>query len=151
MARITPETMYRRALRDIEASMGSRITSDAELDRVGQLLFREKWAGAVPSDVPCNVSRERPYGIVNTTPPPGEHWMAVVWISPRRRLVYDSFGRRALEISHNPRTLNRGGAVQIEDPDQDREQGFAQSNCGQRSLAFLCVAALAGVHAARTI
>ena len=141
---------YSKALKIIERELGVGVTADDELDRVGHFLFRDAWAGVAPADRLLALTPAKPFGIVNTRPPPGEHWMGVCYEDKRHHIVYDSFGRQALRITSHPKKLAPRG-IHIEDTDQDAEQRLEEENCGQRSLAWLCVAALRGVDVARTI
>ena len=141
--------LYKHALKAIEAELGKGETSDADLNRLGRILFGKQWAAAVPANVVCPVSSARPYGITNTKGAPGEHWMGVVWEAPKRRMVFDSFGRRVLRISADPKILAHGG--RIDNTAAIDTQPILASDCGQRSMAWLVVYALRGADAARAI
>ena len=75
--------------------------------------------------------------------------MGVVYEGKNRRLVFDSFGRRAMSISADPRILADHGKVDNTAPIDS--QKISENNCGQRSMAWLCVAAIDGLDVARRI
>lgn len=141
---------YEKALKKIRKDMGIRITDNTQLDKVGRLLFRDRWRGCYPADIDPKVSREQPYAIINTKRSPGEHWMSCVWVNPRTRLIYDSFGRKALTITSDPKKMAPKG-VRVVETEPDPEQKILQTDCGQRCLAFLVAVSLHGVEAAKAI
>lgn len=143
-------TAYNKALRMIEQDMGNRITSDDQLDHAGRILFRSEWAGVSAANYALKLSKQKPYGIYNNHRSPGEHWMPIIWLSKNKRLVYDSFGRKSMAITSDPDILKPKG-VKIIDSDRDVEQGIFETNCGQRSLAYLIIASTLGVDYARLI
>lgn len=145
--------LYEEALAACHAELGRGITDDAQLNRVGRYLFGPEWAGCTPADVHPDLSRERPYAIINThaASTGGVHWLAVCWLGPRRRLLYDSFGRRSLAVTTRPAILRGSPGTKIEDADRDAEQDELTEDCGSRCLAWLVVCSLQGPEAARTI
>lgn len=108
---------YNRYLKAVEAKIGNTTTSESTLDKLGKQLFGREWSGVFPAD---KVSIDR-YGVANfdSSDEPGTHWIAIV-NSNGRYIFYDSFGRA--------------------DWDTDSEQHVAETNCGQRCLAWLMVA-----------
>lgn len=106
------------------------VTRGSELEEVGKDLFGTKFLGIYCSDeeIPADG-----YCIVNTDVKgnPGEHWMAT---TDGGYTIYDSFGREKWN-----------------DFSGDAEQALHQTNCGQRSLAWLLVHHVLGAKAAATI
>ena len=65
-------------LHEVIRVMGSaRRTSASELDRAGQLLLGEFYRGAFARGAEPPPDGTRHVVIVNTTGPPGEHWMCL--------------------------------------------------------------------------
>jgi hypothetical protein len=75
--------------------------------------------------------------LVNTDPAskPGQHWLGV-YKAPEHNIIYDSFGRT---FKIPPRPLST-----MPDAEQDKKE----TNCGQRSLAWLMIANEFGPHVA---
>ena len=116
--------------------MGHSATSTQDLNRVGRVLFGGDFCGTYPYAKNPRLNSEGKCCIVNTMKNgPGEHWFALIR-GKSETLAYDSFGR----------TLSNH---QYSDPDV--EQGVFEENCGQRCLAWLCVAKNHGVEAALLI
>ena len=140
---------YNEFVSVIEKRLGKNTTTDnAELYRVGRELFGARFKGVYASDGIPILTAKQPYAVVNNKAAAsgGEHWLGIARI-PRtgRVLVYDSYGR-----SHEtllPGALPPGS----HDTDRDIEQSVAQTNCGQRSLAWLVVFDKLGPAAARLV
>ena len=66
--------------------------------------------------------------------------------TPNGVLVYDSFGRSTKKLT--PTIWKQFKTI---DSDHDPEQKESQSNCGARSMSFLCVADQLGADAAKLI
>ncbi len=125
---------YNSYLREITNIMGhSQTTFGTDLATVGKILFGPLFRGTFARD-------EAPHGkgffILNLDKraQPGSHWIAVA-----NGMVYDSFGRGKMGFSYASST------------DPDAEQNVEEDNCGQRSLAWLCVYFTKGPHVAKTI
>ena len=116
--------------------MGGRSTSTDELTCVGRQLFGNAYTRTYPfAKNPRLNSGE--CCIVNTMgKSPGEHWFALI-CEDGDILGYDSFGRTLLQ--------------HVKFTDDDVEQHYLEHNCGQRSLAWLCVAKYHGIHLAELI
>ncbi len=148
----TAETMYAAALARIQRRLGKNTTSDTQLNDAGHALFGKAWGGAVAANAPLKLTRTKRFGIVNTAPAPGEHWMGILWTGQGRRLGYDSFARRVVDASYRPTALTQHGKLRIRDADRgDREQADREDNCGQRSLAWLWVASQLGARGAALV
>ena len=61
---------------------------------------------------------------------------------------YDSFGR---PNKHILPLLSKSGNGKILDTDEDREQGFTEFNCGQRSVGWLLLFDIYGAEKALEI
>lgn len=103
-------------------------TAESELNKLGRQLFKKKFKGVFAGD--DNLPKEGMY-IFNTASRAsgGEHWLAHAG-----GLVYDSFGRR-----------------KYGDLTGDAEQEDAETNCGQRCLAWLMAYHLLGKDQAKLI
>lgn len=125
---------YNDALKYIMDNMGTSETYSSDLNIMGKKLFKAKFGGVLASDqLPKKISKK--YYIVNTdkSDEPGQHWMGVT-----EHFIYDSFGRSAEELSefiNDRKLINKNN---------NRDQSFIETNCGQRSLAFLVCHAIHG-------
>ena len=138
---------YNSIVAVIERRMGKSTTTDnVELERMGRTLLGAKFKGVYASDGVPALTANKPYAVINNKPAPGEHWLGVARV-PRtgRVMVYDSFGRSHAKLL--PGVLPPG----TQDTDRDIEQSVAQTNCGQRSLAWLVVFDKLGPAAARLV
>jgi hypothetical protein len=74
----------------------ARRTSASELDAAGRLLLGEFYRGAYAAGAEPPPDRTRHVVIVNTSGPPGEHWMCL-YRDPTSefgpQMLYDSMGR----------------------------------------------------------
>lgn len=134
------EAAYRRWLKFAERLLGSKVTNGAELKNVCRELFGEKFKGVFPSDrIPKLERGTCAIANVDRSGEPGSHWVAVT-----PTLFYDSFGRRHKElVSH--------AKLKQHDTELDREQEFAEENCGARCVAFLIVSMVYGDSIAKHI
>ena len=115
--------------------LGKTTTMASQLDTVGKRLFKNKWSGVYASDTIPVLSVSRCYCIANldSSNQSGSHWVAIVYFNGKYH-VYDSFGRSTKIILKSFFLKNKG---KILDSDDDREQGFSQTSCGQRSVCWI--------------
>ena len=140
---------YNKLVSVLETRIGRTTTTDNnELLEVGLELFGARFKGVFASDGFPALSASQPYAVVNNKPAAtgGEHWLGIARV-PRtgRVMVYDSFGRSHAKLL--PGALPPG----TQDTDPDVEQLVAQTNCGQRSLAWLVVFDILGPAAAQLV
>ena len=141
---------YNQLVSVIEKRLGKNTTTDnTELHRVGSELFGARFKGVFASDGFPALSASQPYAIVNNKPAVtgGEHWVGIARV-PRtgRLMVYDSFGRPHATLL-GPGSLPPGATS----TDPDAEQSVRETNCGQRSLAWLLIYDRLGPAAARLV
>lgn len=126
---------YDLYLKNIIYIIGSNdVTYNNTLDKLCHYLFGKLFMGVFAHDKkPRNTTNQ--YCIVNLdkTGMPGSHWVAIA-----DNIVYDSFGRK----------LDFNG---YDMPDPDSEQLIRENDCGQRSIAWLCVYHALGRQAAMKI
>ena len=141
---------YRIALQHIEAVLGDDTTFMQDLEKVGRGLFGRKWGGVWPSDRIPTLTAAKPYAILNVDKSglPGSHWVAIAKDGPGV-FMYDSFARPAKSLIPNLK-LSGNGPVRAEVA-ADVEQAEAENNCGPRALAWLAVADILGLPAAKLI
>jgi hypothetical protein len=112
-----------------------------ELDEVGKRLFEKKWGGVHSADTLPRLVKGKFYiSNVDNSNEDGSHWVGIY-----DGYIYDSFGRSAREMNKN---LTGHG---LKKTDDDQEQGYTQTNCGQRALAWLLVATEQGINVSRKI
>jgi ethanolamine utilization microcompartment shell protein EutS len=123
--------------------MGYKVTTTEILNKFGKLLIGKAYLGAVPSDM-IPIMKPGECCIVNTddAKKPGEHWLGLSRIKGGY-LLYDSFGRSHKKVL--PKLKN------VMDSLRDAEQNIADEDCGQRCIAFLCVAQKWSTDLAATI
>ena len=114
----------------------SGVTGEDELSMLGRRLFGPRFIGVFAIDeLPSTRAGGGGMLICNldTREQPGSHWVAIAddW-------MYDSFGR----------SLGFSG---MHNPEDDSEQDVREENCGQRSLAWLCVYYVYGPKGAKFI
>ena len=128
------EALYRQYTEEVSDFVGhNKTTERRELMVAGRHYLGPKFRGVYSDAESKDIRLEaaKPYMIVNTgNPGSGEHWQAIAY-SSQGDVLYDSLG---------------GG-----DTDPDPEQTLQDSDCGQRSLAWLRVVDAMGLDAAMTI
>ena len=132
------ELIYKISLKKIEKMIGHNKTTYAdELSRVGFILFGYRFHGVFPSDKIPELTKNKPYMIVNldSSNQSGSHWTAVARLKTGSIMFYDSFGRGYTKIL--PSLKNR--KLPIINTEDDAEQNILESNCGARSLSFFKV------------
>ena len=117
--------------------------------QLGKKLFKEKFHGVYPSDQIPELTKEKPYAILNLdkSTESGSHWVAIAKVN-NETYIYDSFGRKNQQIIPS---LSKSGNGTIEDTDRDAEQKINELNCGNRSVAFLLLLDRFGINYAKLI
>ena len=127
------DSIYNSILKKVEKKLGNnKTTFSNDLDKLGKYYFKDMFVGCYPSDQIPILTDKRCYCIVNThtSDQSGEHWLALAFKN-NKYIFYDSFGRSQKEIL---KSLNNRKVINTEN---DVEQQIFESNCGQRSIAFL--------------
>lgn len=130
--------MYKKALKYFESIMGNDITSTTDLNKVGNIVFRENWKGTFPSDrLPKLQKGEVCIINVDKHNQLGSHWISVCRSKKSGKLwIYDSYGRKINKLI--PHLKNLKFLEPEDDPEQDLN-GKREDNCGQRSLSYILV------------
>jgi hypothetical protein len=130
------ELIYDSVLKLIEdTQLGNTTTTSSQLEDFGKKMFGGKFAGVYPADMIPELTKKTPYAIANLDESgmPGSHWVALCRSPNREKMyMYDSFARGHKTIL--PQVMGKN----VVDGDDDREQDFAETNCGQRSMAYIC-------------
>jgi hypothetical protein len=129
----------RIVLKEVYPLVGNKTTYLSDLQRAGRKLLGNKFHGVYPSDHIPRLNDIRPYAILNLdrSTESGSHWIAIGKIPNEDKVVvYDSFGRASGSIIA---PLQFSGNGRIVDADRDPEQKPKETNCGARSLGWLCV------------
>ena len=139
------ERGFRLALDTFHSLMGHDATYDSQLRETGK-QYLPKFVGVFPSDQIPKLKRGE-CCIVNLDPTgkPGSHWTG---LCKRKKgyIFFDSFGRCHTEIMPSLKGLG-----QIQNTDNDADQRVEQMDCGQRTLAWLCVYDFMGENYAEQI
>ena len=128
---------YEQILMMIEDILGSGVTTNVQLTKLGRMITGMDFLGAFCSDEMPKYIKENRCFILNTDSSNSNnkngHWVGFYKIN--NKLYYsDSFNRSKGELSNywiNKRMYNAKG--------NDRDQSFMESDCGSRSLSFLVV------------
>lgn len=126
------DAIYKTLLRKVETKMGNETTFSNDLFVVAKSLLGNKFQGIFTADKLPLLTKTQPYAIVNldSSWEEGSHWVALAK-SGSKVIFYDSFGRPSKSILP---LLKGGNVINTED---DAEQKIQETNCGQRSLAWL--------------
>ena len=133
---LTTDQIYKKLLKRVEEFIGNnKTTFSTDLYNAGKHIFGNKFRGVFTADQIPKLTSKQPYCIVNLdkSDEEGSHWISLAKHNGKT-YFYDSFGR---PNKHILPLLSKSGNGKILDTDEDREQGFADENCGQRSTAFL--------------
>ena len=126
---------YEQVLMDVEDVLGSGVTTNDQLDKLGYSIFKNDYLGTFSSDkMPARIKDNQCF-ILNTDSSRSAnkfgHWIGFYKIN-KRLWFYDSFARPKEKLSKywkNKRMYNANTT--------DREQSYNESDCGSRSMSFL--------------
>jgi hypothetical protein len=135
--KLIAENEYKKQLKRMIKLLGNDTTYLTDLYKVGKKLFGTKFIGVFPSDEIPNKIKKNHMAIVNldTSNQGGSHWVSICKDNSNTIWVYDSFARKTYSILRSI----YGKGRKIKDTEHDIEQKDNESNCGSRSMAFLCV------------
>lgn len=157
------EETYRELLKLIEKNIENKDgTSDADLTRLALALING-FKGCVPRDLAHNIHlKENQCMIINQDTSKGEgiHWMGLYRFKNKnnkpRYLFYDSFARSyksvildSLDYLHN--NVINADLKDREQKTKDLNDRIEETNCGERSLAFLVICDKMGFDCAKLI
>ena len=121
----------------IEDILGSGVTNNLQLNKLGYELFGDNYIGTWCSDQMPKYIKEKQCFILNTDSSKSRnkngHWVAFVKLNSKL-YFYDSYARPAYKLSKNWATKRMYNANT-----KDRDQSYEESDCGSRSMAFLGV------------
>ena len=128
---------YEQSLVMIEDILGSGVTNNLQLNKLGHELFGNDYIGTLCSDQLPKYIKEKQCFILNTDSSKSRnkngHWVAFVKLNSKL-YFYDSYARPAYKLSKNWATKRLYNANT-----KDRDQSYEESDCGSRSMAFLGV------------
>lgn len=136
-----PIFFYNHALKYIQTKLGNKITFGSKLTEFGKHLFGNKYIGTFAVDKLPDIKDKNFLSIINvdTSQMAGSHWLAAAK-KGKYLYIYDSFGRsgksQALKKAFKILSNKYGYIIESE---YDPEQKSLETNCGQRSLAWLFV------------
>lgn len=122
--------IYNEYLQIIENDIGNTTTTNFELDEYCKRIFGDRFKGVFSIDTIsrlkdgecCIFNLDKSYE-------GGSHWCGL-YKTNGMYIVYDSFGRRS-DILGVP-------FKNVKTTEDDPEQEHHETNCGQRTTAFLC-------------
>jgi len=128
---------YEQTLMRIEDILGSGVTNNIQLTKLGRQLFGNDYIGTWSSDQMPKYIKENQCFILNTDSSKSRnksgHWVAFMKLNSKL-YYYDSYARPAYKLSKfwaNKRMYNANTT--------DRDQSFEENSCGSRSMAFLVI------------
>ena len=128
---------YEQSLVMIEDILGSGVTNNLQLNKLGHELFGNDYIGTLCSDQMPKYIKEKQCFILNTDSSKSRnkngHWVAFFKLNGKL-WYYDSYARPAYKLSKNWASKRMYNANT-----KDRDQSYEESDCGSRSLAFLVV------------
>ena len=121
---------YETNLMNINDILGNGSTDNIQLYKIGKLLFDKRFIGVFPSNK-IGILKNNEMCILNTDDKKGVHWCAC-YKYKNKHFIYDSFNRNVKNLSkhwkHKSSFINSN---------IDRDQSYEESDCGQRSIAWL--------------
>ena len=128
---------YEQVLMKIEDVLGSGVTNNIQLTKLGHEVFGNEYIGTWSSDQMPKYVKEGQCFILNTDSTRSRnkngHWVAFFKLK-NKLWYYDSYARPAYKLSKhwaNKRMYNANTT--------DRDQSYEESDCGSRSMAFLVI------------
>ena len=133
---------YESVLRDVEDVLGSTVTTNDQLDKLGYSIFKNNYLGTYSSDkMPARIKDNQCF-ILNTDSSRSAnkfgHWIGFYKLNGEttnsKLYYYDSFARQKEKLSKfwkNKRMYNANKT--------DRDQSYEESSCGSRSMAWLII------------
>ena len=128
---------YEHTLMLVEDVLGSKVTTNTQLDNLGFHLFGNDYLGTFPSDKMPKYAKDRNCFILNTDSSKSKndsgHWVGFCKMNGKL-YFYDSFARPAFRLSKfwaNKRLINANKLC--------RDQSFKESDCGARILAWIII------------
>ena len=133
---------YEQILRNVEDILGSTVTTNDQLDKLGYSIFKNDYLGIYSSDKMPKCIKNNQCFILNTDSSRSAnkygHWIGFYKINGKttngKLYYYDSFARPKEKLSKywkNKRMYNANKT--------DRDQSYEESSCGSRSMAWLIV------------
>ena len=141
---------YESVLRDVEDILGSGVTPNDQLDKLGYSIFKNDYLGTFSSDKMPKYIKINQCFILNTDSSKSAnkygHWIGFYKINNKtangKLYYYDSFARPKEKLSKcwkNKRMYNANAT--------DRDQSFEEQSCGSRSMSFLVICRKYGLKA----
>ena len=124
---------FDEVLLKIEDILGTGVTSNIQLYKLGKILFGDRFIGVYSANEFPRV-KEGEMFIINTDPntKPGLHWLAMY--KKNKLYGYDSYARRIQTLSKyfkNKRIINANSF---------RQESYKGSDCGSLAMAYLVTA-----------
>ena len=119
----------------VEDSIGSRVTNNLQLTKLGKEIFGSDYLGTFSSDQFPKYIRENTCFILNTDSKKSKnkygHWVSFIKIN-KKLYYFDSFMRSPSELSKYWTNRKLFSINKI-----DRTESYNESNCGERALSML--------------
>ena len=133
---------YEQVLMDVEDILGSTVTTNDQLGKLGYSIFKNDYLGTYSRDKMPTRIKDNQCFILNTDSSGSSnkygHWVEFYKVSNKtangKLYYYDSFARPKEKLSKywkNKRMYNANTP--------DRDQSFEEQSCGSRSMSFLII------------
>ena len=144
------ENINKQVIKIVEDAMGSNETTmGSEINKWGKLFLGSGFVGVFTADMIPNLKNGQSIiANLDSSDMAGSHWVSIMK-EKNNLYFYDSFGRKGKKImKHATKKIRH---MLIEEANLDQEQDIFETNCGQRSIAFLLIAQHWGVDTALLI
>ena len=126
---------YEQVLMDVEDVLGSTVTTNDQLDKLGYSIFKNDYLGTFSSDKMPKYIKNNQCFILNTDSSRSAnkygHWIGFYKLNGKL-WYYDSFARPKEKLSKFWKTKRMYSANKT-----DRDQSYNSSDCGSRSMSFI--------------
>ena len=141
---------YESVLRDVEDVLGSGVTTNDQLDKLGYSIFKNDYLGTFSSDKMPKYIKNNQCFILNTDSSRSAnkfgHWIGFYKLNGKttngKLYYYDSFARPKEKLSKYWKNKRMYSANKT-----DRDQSFEESDCGSRAMSFLVICRKYGLKA----
>lgn len=150
---MTAKSKYNQYLAIITKNFHNNTSTNVELNKLGKEIFGKQFIGVYSIDtIPSYKNDKTLIFNLDTSDKPGSHWCGLYYLNDNI-YIYDSFARSSKQILKNKiknlKWIKKKYKIILTNSKSD--QKVSETNCGQRCLAWLCVALFHGVDKAMKV
>ena len=139
-------------------AMGTKSTTDRQLNTMGKQLFGAKYLGTYSQDnipwkkVHSIINFNNTFAIINTDPvgKPGVHWVGL-FVTAKTVYIWDSYGRKSQTLLPILVKQLKTRKYKFKDSDNDTDQSRRSQICGQLCLSWMLTVKDLGIHNAMKV